>query len=228
MRQKKNKTTKWKALAVVLFAILQMTFAAAPALAGRASSGKLFFYPCKACHPIGTKPIPNNFKGHQIKLESHDKLGKGTAACLVCHDSPTRNPGLLKLIDGSLVSITGDVSKVCYRCHSTKYKAWKAGAHGRIPLELDGKYGENTKCTTKGCHNPHTPGWISVQPLPPFLGVGIEAHLLPQRVSFTALPVPPDPPVSPSFLSLKILAVVTLIAVAGLITVPAIKGKEKR
>jgi hypothetical protein len=128
-----------------------------PARAAKSSAGKLLFFPCDKCHPLGAQR-PNGFEGHKIKLEGHDKLGQGDAACFVCHKS-IENPDLLILADGSLINIDGEVSKVCYRCHFDKYKAWEEGLHGKQP-----------GCTAKDCHNPHSPAWIAISPIPPFLG----------------------------------------------------------
>ncbi len=167
---------------------------AAPALAGQAASGELFFYPCTSCHPVteipGTersaRPLPGGFEGHAIVLEGHDALGKGHAACPVCHDDMARDPGKLKTADGSLVDIKGDVAKVCYRCHSTKYKEWKAGTHGK----------HLGKCTASGCHDPHTPGFIFAGPTMPFSGSGFQFKVLPEREPFMPLAAPaPDPAV---------------------------------
>ena len=115
---------------------------------------------------------------------SHDVLGKGDAACLVCHDDPAKNPGMLKLADGSLVDIKGDVAAVCFRCHSTKYKEWKAGTHGK----------HQGKCTAAGCHDPHSPGFMYAQPLRPFVGNGFQFQVLSERTAFTPLMAPAPPP----------------------------------
>jgi len=177
----------------IVFAVL--TLSATPAFAGQASSGELLFYPCTSCHPVhlipGTgKPdrvLPNGFQGHQIVLMGHDKLGSGGAACLVCHDDMTRNPGMLKAADGSLIDIrTGDIALVCYRCHSAKYKEWKAGTHGK----------HKPSCVAAGCHDPHTPQFIYAAPLTPFVGTGFQFQVLSQRVAFSPLARPaPDPAV---------------------------------
>jgi hypothetical protein len=187
---------------------------ASTAYAGQASSGDQFFYPCTNCHPVvmgpgdvPTKPLPNNFKGHQIKLIGHDVLGKEGEACLVCHDDPAKNPGKLKLIDGSLVDIKGDIAGVCQKCHSEKYNAWKAGTHGK----------RKPKCTASGCHDPHTPQWIYASELLPFVGTGFQFRGVPERVAFKPLAGPPvDPPtVTPPWFAFA-SAIVALIA-AGLI-----------
>jgi hypothetical protein len=178
------------------------------ALAGQASSGELLFYPCKSCHPTGRAgaKLPNGFDGHQIVLEGHDALGKGGTACLVCHDSPTADPGMLKLADGSKVSVAGDVSRVCYRCHSTKYKEFRAGAHGK----------RKPTCTASGCHDPHTPGNIYAGPLLPIQGTGFEFQVLPERKAFRPLPPPAEAPPVETPAWIEIVAAVGFLMVGGL------------
>jgi hypothetical protein len=198
---------------VAFFALLTAT----PAFAGQASSGELFFYPCTACHPVRFVPgtqtpigaLPNGFKGHQIVLVGHDKLGVGRAACLACHDDPARNPGMLKVADGSLIDINGDVALVCYRCHSTKYKEFKAGTHGK----------HLGKCTAAGCHDPHTPGFIFAGSVMPFTGTGTQFKILSQRRPFMPLASPaPAPPVSIPWWY-------TALAVVGFVVVGGLGGK---
>jgi hypothetical protein len=51
------------------------------------------------------------------------------------------------------------------------------------------------KCTSVGCHDPHTPGWIYAPPLPPFVGSGFQFKVLSERSEFMPLAAPsPDPP----------------------------------
>lgn len=167
-------------------AFLAFSGRAAPALAGQASSGELFFYPCSACHPVpegGAAGLPNGFEGHDIVLEGHDRLGEGEAACVACHDDPAKDPGKLRLADGGLVDIKGDVSLVCYRCHSAKYEEFVAGTHGR----------RQPSCVAAGCHDPHTPAWIYAGPLLPFTGSGFQFKALGGREPFAPLASPPLP-----------------------------------
>jgi len=185
------------------------------AYAGKASSGDLLFYPCTDCHPVTlgsngkpTRALPNDFERHEIELTSHDLLGKGSAACVVCHDDPAKNPGMLKLVDGSLVDIKGDVSKVCYQCHSAKYKDWQAGTHGK----------HEQKCTSAGCHDPHTPSWIYIPPLMPFTGSGFQVRAVSDREPFTPLASPPPnaPVETPSWLVLiNTIGVLASLGIGG-------------
>jgi hypothetical protein len=212
-------------LLAAAFATVLLLSSAAPAFAGQASSGELLFYPCTSCHPValipGTekpaKPLPNNFQGHQIVLVGHDKLGKGEAACAACHNDPFVNPAMLKAIDGSLVDIKGDVSLVCYRCHSTKYKEFKAGTHGK----------HKATCVAAGCHDPHTPGFIYAGPSMPFIGTGFQFKVLSLRAPFRPLasPAPAPAVVIPSWFF--VVGLVGLIAVGGLAGT-LVLGRSKR
>jgi len=213
-------------LALVLALALSF-FSATDAYAGtgKSSTGELAFYPCTDCHPVSvdaagnpTKPLPNGMSKHEIELEAHDILGEGDKACLACHDDPTRNPGKLLLADGSFVDITGDVSRVCQRCHFEKYNEFKVGIHGKGA----------EKCSAAGCHNPHTPSWIYVPALPPFQGTGVEVNAVgADREPFKPFPGPPvQPPVeTPTWLWIAAsLGAVYSIAVVGYLTV----GRRKR
>jgi hypothetical protein len=171
------------------------------AFANSASAGQPLFYPCTSCHPVTlgadgkpTKALPNGFTKHEIVLQSHDKLAEGDKACLVCHDDPARDPGKLKVLGGGFVDVTGDVSKVCYGCHSAKYKEWQQGIHGR----------HEKSCTAAGCHDPHTPAYIYGGPVRPFAGTGFQSRAVSARVPFTAMATYPVPPatLTPPWLSL--------------------------
>jgi len=215
---------------VVFVPLIALTLAcffsiAGSAYASRAATGELAFYPCTGCHPVTlgsdgqpTKPLPNGMEKHEIELEAHDILGEGDKACLACHDEPSKNPGKLILPDGSLVDITGDVSRVCQRCHFEKYREFTAGIHGK----------DAEKCTSSGCHNPHTPSWIYVEALPPFQGTGVEVNAVgPDREAFTPFAGPPvQPPVeTPTWLWIvTALGAVWSLAVVGYLTV----GRPKR
>lgn len=203
-------------LALALLAALCVAIAApSSAVAGMAATGEPLFYPCTSCHPVASaqsgvapKKLPNGFAGHSIVLSGHDVLGRGEDACVVCHDAADKDPGKLKLVDGTLVDITGDVSAVCYRCHSDKHEEWTAGVHG------NGK----AKCTSSGCHDPHSPGSIYASALTPFIGTGFEVEVLPERKAFVPLAAPGGaPPVhTPRWLQvLTVLGVLAATAAAG-------------
>ncbi len=204
--------------------VLAGALPAAPADAGRSSTGELAFHPCTKCHPVTlgsdgkpTPPLPNGFEKHTITLEVHDTLGTDEKACLMCHDDPKRNPGMLIAPDGSLIDITGDVSRVCQRCHAEKYREWTQGVHGK----------DMEKCTAAGCHDAHTPSWIYVAALPPFLGTGFEVRAVAPHEPFKPFAGPPvAPPVStPS--SMIIVTVIGTLAGAGTLGL-ILTGRSKR
>jgi hypothetical protein len=220
------------AVAVLLCAVL---LPVTGAFAGQASTGQLFFYPCTNCHPVvmvpgpgGTehpsKPLPNGMTGHTIVLESHDVLGNGDldAACLTCHDDPSRNPGKLKIAGGKFVDITGDVSLVCFTCHESKYREFKQGTHGK----------HFASCVAAGCHDPHTPNYIYLAPLKPFLGTGILMRAVgADRVPFKPLMSPPLPPptVNPTwFLVVVAVGLFLVLAMVVWLAAPPIRERLKR
>lgn len=211
-------------LALVMLALVGLLASASSAFAGQASSGELLFYPCSSCHPVTlsahgkpTKALPGAFSGHAIVLEGHDKLGRGRAACTVCHDDAAEDPGKLKLADGALIDVTGKTAEVCYRCHSAKYKEFMTGAHGK----------HKESCVASGCHDPHTPGYIFAPGLPPFTGSGFQFKVLSERAAFSPLAPPAaDVPVTTPawYMAFLVLGVgVAGAGITGLIT-----GKVKR
>jgi hypothetical protein len=209
---------------LVLAAVASVFCAAPAANAGQASTGELAFYPCTQCHPVTigedgkpSPPLPIDLEKHTIELEVHDTLGDGSQACLACHDDPSRNPGQLILPDGSLVDITGDISRVCQRCHFEKYRDWETGVHGK----------SEPKCTASGCHDPHTPSWIYIPALPPFQGTGIQVRAVSQREPFKPLAGPPlDPAVLTPVWLIVVAALGTLLS-AGILGY-LIVGRVKR
>ncbi|MBI5231455.1 MAG: hypothetical protein HY876_04735 [Coriobacteriales bacterium] len=212
--------SKWLLLpAIIAFAAVSM-LAVSPAYAGRAASGELLFYPCSSCHPVGegaSDALPNRFEGHSVTLEGHDRLGEGDAACLTCHDDPAKDPGKLKLADGNLIDIRGDIAQVCFRCHSAKYEEFKAGAHGK----------NKPKCTSAGCHDPHAPGSMYADALLPFSGSGFQVKVLPEREAFTPFASPPSPPPAETPTWFSIFAAVGLVAAGGQV-VRLARGRQKR
>ncbi len=210
------------AILVTAAAIALLALTAAPVLAvGQAASGELIYYPCTTCHPVtdgvASGTVPNDFDGHRIVLDGHDVLGEGSAACVACHDDPARDPGKLKVLGGGLVDAGGDVSRVCATCHSSIYREWVDGIHGR----------EQPTCTSAGCHDPHSPAWIYGEPLPPFVGTGFEVRAVSDRIPFTPLAAYPVPaPVeTPAWLWLA--TIVGAVASAGLI-IFMLRGRPAR
>jgi len=218
-------------LAAAAFAALLLP--AATAFAGTASTGTLLFYPCTQCHPVSldaagkpSHPLPITFKGfegHGIKLEAHDVLGTGEKACLVCHDDAEHNPGLLHAVDGTLIDVkTGDIAKLCQKCHFQKYNEFVEGTHGK----------HMASCVAAGCHDPHTPNYIYISPLKPFFGTGIQVKAVGlRRAPFTpVMPIPVQPPTTNPqwFVIASIVGMVVAILIFGGLAAPALLERLKR
>jgi hypothetical protein len=97
------------------------------------------------------------------------------------------------------------------------YAEWKNGSHGNNRL----------KCSSSGCHDPHTPGTIFGGSLLPFVGNGFNATVLPQTQLFMPLAGPPVTPPTDTPLYMIILTVVAVSA-SGLLAFALIRGGLQR
>lgn len=224
-RWRRTRRLRGFALAVTLGAVTFALLVTAPAFGGQSATGELAFEPCAQCHPVTldadgvpSRPLPIGMTKHEITLEVHDVLGAGDQACLACHSAPSANPGMLLLPDGGLVEVTGDVSRVCQRCHFEKYREWETGVHGK----------DAPKCSAAGCHDPHTPSWIYMDALPPFQGTGVEIRAVADRKPFQPLAGPPVAAAvhTPVWLSVAAgLATPLILALLGFVVFGKVKVK---
>jgi hypothetical protein len=187
-------------------------------------------WPCDDCHPheeVGKKIAHKK----EAELVAHDKLAEDRReACRVCHLGD-ENPAILKLADGTQLSIETEVPRLCYQCHQRKYKDWKDGIHGKPP-----------KCTTIGCHSPHAPR-IDVErakeaveaTFPEALTPAIQKKELP--IENIELPLPPVKylhykdypyPASVTFTALNMMVIGGTLAVIALLVVPTLLRRRKR
>lgn len=60
-----------------------------------------------------------------------------------------------------------DVVQLCAKCHGTIYRDWEAGVHGRQNGYWDAAKGEKTRLRCIQCHDPHSPQFKDMKPLPP-------------------------------------------------------------
>jgi len=120
--------------------------------------------PCRACHGP-EKDFPVNFKRREdLLVHKNLKLNHGGVRvwCLDCHNPDDRNY-LLPLSDGKPIDFEHSYL-LCGKCHGTKFRDWRSGIHGR----RTGKWnGEKTyyRCVT--CHDPHSPKFKPIEPMPP-------------------------------------------------------------
>ncbi|MCK9401591.1 MAG: hypothetical protein M0Q51_16580 [Bacteroidales bacterium] len=119
-------------------------------------------FPCNDCH---ADMEPNPLRRELVDLHDdissifdHDSENRW---CLDCHDMNNRN--YLKLASGKLIGFD-ESYKLCGQCHGDKLRDWKVGVHGKRTGEWNGKK-QYLLCVH--CHNPHSPKFKPMKPLPP-------------------------------------------------------------
>jgi hypothetical protein len=117
-------------------------------------------FPCMECH-AGFPPNPERRpleSMHSDIVLHHDEEHRW---CLDCHDANDRNQ--LRLASGVLVPFT-ESYRLCGQCHGTQYRDWRSGIHGKRTGYWDGS---KRYLLCVHCHNPHSPRFAALQPLPP-------------------------------------------------------------
>jgi len=118
------------------------------------------YFPCSRCHKQnGTEPDVRKEAFHvTISVQGHTE---GNYGCFGCHDNENRDK--LRLFNGSKIDLALS-SELCGQCHSTNYKLWLSGLHGKVIGKWSGPK-KTTPCTT--CHDSHRPGYAVQPPEPP-------------------------------------------------------------
>ncbi|EKD41551.1 MAG: putative cytochrome with 4 heme binding site [uncultured bacterium] len=109
--------------------------------------------PCSTCHQgavIDKNSLKDDQNPHARISLHHGHLNKMT--CATCHE-PT-SVDRLKLMGGQ--APINEAPKLCGTCHSTQYKDWIHGAHGKRVGSWTGKRVVYS-CTQ--CHDPHNPAF---------------------------------------------------------------------
>jgi len=117
-------------------------------------------FPCMECHS-GFAPNPERRPleaMHGDIVLQHDEKNRW---CLDCHDANDRNQ--LHLANGTLIPFT-ESYRLCGQCHGTQFRDWRSGIHGKRTGYWDG-HKRYLLCVN--CHNPHSPRFAPLQPLPP-------------------------------------------------------------
>jgi hypothetical protein len=120
--------------------------------------------PCSACHGKD-QDFPVNLKRREdLRVHTDIRLDHGGVRvwCLDCHH-PQERDHLLPLSDGKLIPFEQSYL-LCGKCHGTKYRDWREGIHGRRTGSWSG---EKTYLLCVHCHNPHTPAFKPLRPMPP-------------------------------------------------------------
>jgi nitrate/TMAO reductase-like tetraheme cytochrome c subunit len=116
---------------------------------------------CSDCHD---PELMDSDPEERELADPHDVLtfnhGAGKLWCMDCHDGEDRD--MLHLSSGKLLEFE-QAPQLCGQCHSTNYKDWRAGAHGKRTGQWNGAK-EVRPCSH--CHNAHTPNFGALEPKP--------------------------------------------------------------
>ena len=100
----------------------------------------------------------------QFKQHEHIVLDHGlNDTCVNCHDVENRNK--LALRNGETIGYD-QVQLLCAKCHGTVFRDWQAGTHGRTDGYWDSERGERVRVVCTQCHDPHSPAYDPMVPLP--------------------------------------------------------------
>ncbi len=117
-------------------------------------------FPCSNCH----EDMEVDRTRREL-TEEHTNIKLTHAAgqrwCLDCHDAENRD--LLHLVSGEKIPFTKSY-RLCGQCHGDKFRDWKAGVHGKRTGLWDG---QKQYLLCAHCHNPHSPRFKPLVPLPP-------------------------------------------------------------
>ena len=118
---------------------------------------KIKSFKCSECH---TKSIPELKSKNLTGKKAHEniKLNHATTEELTCNSChPTQNLDHLKSNLNAKIDFNQSY-KVCAQCHSSEYKDWLGGAHGK---RVKGWVNPRISNTCVDCHNPHSPKFES-------------------------------------------------------------------
>ncbi|MDH5475178.1 MAG: hypothetical protein OEX22_05755 [Cyclobacteriaceae bacterium] len=118
-------------------------------------------YPCSNCH---SKPLDELQKlGEEEIKKAHWNIKVKHAdaevmECATCHND--NNLDELQSLTNKGISLNHSY-QLCGQCHSTQYKDWQGGAHGK---RLGGWTSPRVVNSCVNCHNPHSPAFESKWP----------------------------------------------------------------
>lgn len=118
-------------------------------------------FPCSGCHDPN---LPVNAERRELKKPHEDirlQHDEEHRWCLDCHNAENRD--VLRTAGGAPIPFT-ESYRLCGQCHGLQFRDWKAGVHGKRTGEWNGKR-EYLLCVH--CHNPHSPKFKPLAPLPP-------------------------------------------------------------
>ncbi|MFT5424495.1 MAG: hypothetical protein ACI89L_002290 [Phycisphaerales bacterium] len=116
---------------------------------------------CNNCHVLFTNVRED---GRPLTQHTDIVLNHGlNDGCLNCHDKGDREK--LTLRSGQAVGYD-NAQRLCAECHGPIYRDWQSGAHGKTIGYWDQNQGEAIKLTCTQCHDPHSPAYAPMEPLP--------------------------------------------------------------
>lgn len=119
-------------------------------------------FPCNDCHiDLEPNPVKRELEFMHDDISAMFDHDKDNRWCLDCHDNMNRDS--LRLASGKLIGFD-ESYRLCGQCHGDKLRDWKVGVHGKRTGEWNGPK-QYLLCVH--CHNPHSPRFESLKPLPP-------------------------------------------------------------
>jgi len=119
-------------------------------------------FPCSDCHAdMEVNPERRELEDEHVDISAMFNHASEQRWCLDCHNPDDRDK--LRLANGDLVSFEESYN-LCGQCHGTIFRDWKAGIHGKRTGEWNGTK-QYRLCVH--CHNPHSPKFKPIKPLPP-------------------------------------------------------------
>lgn len=119
-------------------------------------------FPCgEQCHDA-REPDPT--RRPLVTFHAGRSIEHGPAIhwCDDCHS--IAEPDHLVSLDGETPISFDESDRVCAQCHGEKHRDWSAGIHG---LSTGGWRGDVSRRLCTACHDPHAPGRIELEALPP-------------------------------------------------------------
>lgn len=117
-------------------------------------------FPCSDCH-ADMEVNPQR----RVLVDMHDDIifehDSKHRWCLACHDATNRDS--LRLASGINIDFSSSY-RLCGQCHGPKFRDWKLGIHGKRTGEWNGEK-EYRLCVF--CHDPHSPRFKPIEPMPP-------------------------------------------------------------
>ncbi len=117
-------------------------------------------YACTECH---SKPLSEMQKNMSVQKAHWDikviHADENAMNCVTCHNGSDMNH--LKSLTGKPVDFNLSY-KLCSQCHTSQFKDWVGGAHGK---NIGGWAKPRAAMTCVNCHNPHQPKIASKWPV---------------------------------------------------------------